>query len=179
MTPHRVPVLVGVAVAGAALLTATALRAMSPDRPVTGRIEMAAGLTSSMTENGVEVTAAAGAVRVAGGAAVSLTVSVRSESGRVAVVGLEVYDPAGQRVLTRSWAGQRLLPGTPGAWTVQWTAPPDPGRYRVAVGVFSAGWETLLAWNNQAAYVMVAGRRAASEPPVPGAPSPPATLSAA
>src|SRR5690242_16705177 len=155
MRGHRVPLLVSVALAGTTLLTATALAAVKQQgRPPAGRVEMAAGLTSSVTQNGIEVRAAAGTARVAAGAVVPVMVSVCAERSQPAVVDLEAYDPRGHRVFQRYWAEQHLTAGRTTTWTVPWTLPSAPGRYRLAVGVFSAGWGSLLAWNNQAAFVV-------------------------
>jgi hypothetical protein len=159
MGSKRVPLLVGVAVAGTTLLTATALGAVTQSGPRTGHVEMAAGLTSSVTQNGVQVKAAAGAARAAVGFRVPLTVTVRSQETQIAVVDLEVNDPHNRRVFQRTWTGLTLVGGRSSTLTVEWTAPSVAGRYRIAVGVFTDGWGSLLAWNNQAAFVVVAPAR--------------------
>ena len=156
MTSKRTPLLVGVAVAGTALLTATALRAVGQGEAGSGRIGMAAGLTSSVTQNGIEVRASAATARVAAGGTVPLTVTLRSSTDQVAVVDLEAYGPTGHRAFQRAWTAQHLQAGRTSTWRHDWTVPSTPGRYRVVVCIFTGGWGPLLAWNNQAAYVVVA-----------------------
>jgi hypothetical protein len=156
MTSKRVPLLVGVAVAGTALLTVTALGAVRQSRTDIGRDAMAAGLTSSVTQNGVQVTAAAGAARVVAGGEVPITVTIRSETSQNAVVDLEAFDPAGRRVFQKFWTGGRLNGGHPVTWTTTWVPAATPGRHRIAVGVFTDSWDSLVAWNNTAAFVVVA-----------------------
>jgi len=163
MTSKRTPLLVGVAVAGTALLTATALRAVGQGEAGPGRIGMAAGLTSSVTQNGIEVRASAATARSAAGGTVPLTVTLRSSSDQVAVVDLEAYGPTGHRAFQRAWTAQQLQAGRTSTWRHDWTVPSTPGRYRIVVCIFTGGWGPLLAWNNQAAYVVVA-------PPAPDAP---------
>ena len=171
MTSKRVPLLVGVAVAGTALLTVTALGAVRQPRSDQGRQEVAAGLTSSVTQNGVQVTAAAGIARVAAGGGVPLTVTVRSKRSQTAVIDLEAFTASGRRTFQRFWVDQQLTAGGSSTWTVTWTAPAVPGRYRIAVGVFTAGWTTLLAWNSQAAFVVVAPSAGAPASPRAASPS--------
>src|SRR5438128_5379027 len=116
MASNRVPLLVGVAVVGTTLLTATALGAVTQGGSRSGHVEMAAGITSSITENGVQVKASVGSPRVAGGTPVSLTVTVRSEQTELAMVDLEAYDPTEKRVFQRTWTSQTLSGGTSSTW---------------------------------------------------------------
>ncbi|HEY6793764.1 MAG TPA: hypothetical protein VI248_03665 [Kineosporiaceae bacterium] len=171
MASNRVPLLVGVAVIGTVLLTATALGAVTQGGVRSGHLDAAARITSSVTQNGVQVKASAGSSRVAGGSQVPLTVTVRSDQTQVTVVYVEAYDPLDKRVFQRTWTAQTLDGGRSSTWNVAWTTPkvtwttPSPaGRYRIAVGVFTGGWGRLLAWNNRAAYVVVSPPATRSEP---------------
>ena len=70
-------------------------------------------------------------------------------------VNLEVYDEANARVGQRIYSGQSFSAGTPRSYSWSWPGTPTPGAYIVKMGVFSADWNTLHEWNNQAATISV------------------------
>ena len=105
-----------------------------------------------LTSNGFTTVARNSALQYAPGAAVTTTATVTSQASRRVLVDVEIYDPAGGRVLQRSWDRQRLSAGTARSFTVSWPLAANAliGRYVVKIGVFSSGWGTLHHWNDEA-----------------------------
>ena len=87
------------------------------------------------------------------GQSVAVTVSVRSDTTRRALIDLEVYDRAVARCSRR--LGQRVVHGRPDTATEHRLGHQGraAGTYTVKVGVFGAGWTSFIHWNDQAAAV--------------------------
>jgi hypothetical protein len=79
-------------------------------------------------------------------------VSVTSGSTRTALVDVEIYAPNGTKVHQTYFDAQSFTAGVTKKYTVTWRPPGNAatGTYTVKVGVFSAGWGVLYAWNNSA-----------------------------
>src|SRR5690242_20225581 len=111
MGSTRVPLLVGVAVIGTTLLTATALGAVTQGGYRVDPVDSAAQVTSSVTRNGVQMKASAASARVVAGTPVPLTVTVRSSLTRTAIVDLSVHGFSPGSVFQRTWPAQTLVGG--------------------------------------------------------------------
>jgi hypothetical protein len=92
------------------------------------------------------------------GEPITITVTVRQVARPPALVGLELYDPAGARRLRHLWNGQALGPG--GDWRQQttWTVPDNAltGHWMVKATLFDAG-DRLTTWNEPAARIFAPG----------------------
>lgn len=90
---------------------------------------------------------------VSRGSFIRLTATARSATSTLALVDLELYDAAGNRVYQRYWDRQSFRANTARNFSVSWYVPPTlpPGTYTLKVGVFAPGWTSLHAWNNSAA----------------------------
>jgi hypothetical protein len=72
------------------------------------------------------------------------------------LVDFELYDAQGQKVWQTWHDGQPLSGGAATTQTAQFTIDNlPPGDYVCKIGVFSAGWGTLYAWNDEAASLRV------------------------
>ena len=105
----------------------------------------AAGFVTSARVDPVETTV---------GQTVSITVSVKSNSTRKALIDVEVYDQSGRKVFQKYWDNRSLRSGRTQQLNTSWaTQNLAAGSYTVQVGVFATGWGSLIHWNNDAATV--------------------------
>jgi hypothetical protein len=103
----------------------------------------------------------------------------QTASGKI--VDLEIYNAAGQKIAQQAYENQNLSP-TATPYTINWT-PQATGTYTLAVGVFTANWQSNLYWLDNASNIVVSAPVVATTPtptptPTP-APSPtpaPATI---
>jgi hypothetical protein len=91
------------------------------------------------------------------GSNVSLNASVKSNTAMSALIDIEVYDAAGNKVFQHFWDNQSFTAAQTRAFTVNWpvSATAGMGPYTVTVGVFSTGWGTVYSWNGNAATVTI------------------------
>ena len=70
---------------------------------------------------------------------------------------LEVFSLSGVKVYQQYWDNQTFAPGQTRSYPTNWTLPGNlaKGTYYVKVGIFSAGWGTLYAWNDTAGAMTV------------------------
>jgi hypothetical protein len=89
---------------------------------------------------------------------VIITTSVTGETDTTALVDLEVYGPAGEKIFQQWFDRQGLSAGRRRDFRVTWPVPvaAAPGRYVVKLGIFGPGWNPLHVWNNEAARISVA-----------------------
>jgi hypothetical protein len=76
----------------------------------------------------------------------------------VALVDLEVFSASGVKAFQQYWDGQTFAAGQTKAYAANWAVPNGAsarGTYYVRVGIFTAGWGRLYAWNNYAGTVTV------------------------
>jgi hypothetical protein len=73
------------------------------------------------------------------------------------IVDLEVYTAGGARVHQQVTGSQAFAAGQSRTFQWTWAVPAGQavGTYTVKIGVFSAGWATLHAWDNAAAFLTV------------------------
>jgi|GEM_PF-2349601 len=83
------------------------------------------------------------------------TITVTSDSNVTALVDIEVYDPAGNKIAQQYWDNVQFSAGGGWRYTVNWTAGQQRGTYTVKAGVFTPGWGKLYTWNNDVADVQV------------------------
>jgi len=67
------------------------------------------------------------------------------------IIDIEVYDAHDVKVGQQAFTGQTIEPGQSAAVTYSWPGGAS-GFYRVTVGVFAAGWSSMLLWNDSAAF---------------------------
>ena len=91
--------------------------------------------------------------RVAPGAKLPVDAKVTATAASRALIDIEIYSPAGEKVHQQAFDGQSFGPGETKAFTTVWTVPGDaaPGEYTVKVGVFTPGWGKVHDWNDNAA----------------------------
>ena len=65
------------------------------------------------------------------------------------LVDVEIYDADNNKILQQYFEEQNLTPEQVSNYLVDWAAP-ETGEYQVKVGIFSADWQTLYYWNDQA-----------------------------
>ena len=89
-----------------------------------------------------------------------------------ALVDIEIYNTAGQRV-AQQFVEHQKLSSSPTPYTITWT-PTQSGTYTVKVGLFTANWQSNLYWNDAAGKVTVTDAVAPVTPTVPPVtPTPP------
>jgi hypothetical protein len=88
---------------------------------------------------------------------VKFSVSVTSATARQALVDVEVYVLAGNKVFQQVFDGQTFTAGQPRVLSASWPVPRGQrgGVYKLKVGVFSVGWGTLFHWNDSAASFII------------------------
>ncbi|MEO8539777.1 MAG: hypothetical protein ABI577_08560 [bacterium] len=87
------------------------------------------------------------------GASITLRASARSTQTKSALVDVEVYNSAGQKVFQQYWDNQAFNANVTRTFSTAWTIPSTlpTGTYTLKVGVFAPGWAGMFAWNNSAA----------------------------
>ena len=100
-------------------------------------------------------------IAVAPGQTVSISPSVTSSEASTALVDVEVYSPSGAKVFQHYWDNQAFGAGQPRTFSARWQVPTTAalGKYRVVVGIFSAGWSTVSSWNDSAGVASVTRNR--------------------
>lgn len=90
---------------------------------------------------------------------------IASQAEQNRQVDLEVLDASNQKIAQQVYSGQSFAPGQTLSYRWQWQAPANlpPGDYTVKIGVFTADWQQLIAWDNLAAMFRV-GSGTASQP---------------
>ena len=78
--------------------------------------------------------------------------SFTPSTNAVVLVDFELYDSQGQRVWASAHDNISVSAGAELGETAMLTVPDSlpPGQYAFKSGVFSAGWGTLYAWNDNA-----------------------------
>jgi hypothetical protein len=134
--------------AGSYPLTVTASNGVSHAASQRLTLTVAASTKATFTTS-----AGVGSSTVAAGSNQEITVTVTSTAATTALVDVEVYNAAGQKVFQQYWDNQGFAAGTARSFGTSWTVPASTaaGTYTVKVGIFSPGWGTLLGWNNSAA----------------------------
>ncbi len=100
------------------------------------------------------------------------------------IVDIEIYDINGQRVAQKFYEGESISSSAK-PYTITWT-PPRDGTYSVRAGIFSAGWQSNLSWNDTAGVArttnapvvtppVVTPQPPITQPPVVTPPTPPVT----
>jgi autotransporter family porin len=112
---------------------------------------------ATATGGGFTTSASASPAEVAPGTSVRLTVRVTASTARSALVDVEVYDGAGQKVYQRFWDAQSFSADITRTFRTSWAVPAGEaaGGYRVDVGIFSNSWGTLYHWNSGATTLSV------------------------
>ena len=104
---------------------------------------------------------------------------MRSDIDRNVLVDLEAYNSSGAKVFQFWWDNQTFSAGESKTlstdWNVSSTLP--AGTYTLKIGVFGAGWSSLVAWNDAAGTMTVTSTSAPTSPPVTTT-SPPVTTTA-
>jgi len=92
------------------------------------------------------------------GATTTITTSVTCTASSLSngIVDLEIYNPAGTRVVQQFWSAQSFTTNQNRTYTYVWTAPATTGAYSLRVGVFGANWTPMHHWNASAGTVTVA-----------------------
>jgi hypothetical protein len=157
----------------AATPTATVKPTNTP-APATATATAPAGPLTFVTGAGVS------AASVAPGQAVTVTASVTANGATTALVDVEIYDPAWNKVHQRFFDNETFTADARRDFRVAWTVPANAavGRYTVMIGVFKPGWNGTLSWNGQAGGVSVMKAAptatATAIPPTPTPTKPPA-----
>ncbi len=109
------------------------------------------------TAGGVVSSARVDRVSATVGDTVAVTVAVKSNATRSALIDVEIYDRSGRKVFQKYWDNQSLTTGQTREFRTSWrTAGRSAGTYTVKVGVFRSGWTSLIHWNDQAGAVTLA-----------------------
>ena len=111
--------------------------------------------TAELASNGYTTTAGLSAARVSPGQTTNVTVQVTPAVSATLLVDIEVRAANGIKVAQRSFDSQALKAGVTSSYAMPWVAPTTLGTYTVKVGIFNAGWGSLLHWNEAAATVAV------------------------
>ncbi|HST81730.1 MAG TPA: hypothetical protein VLL08_08365 [Kineosporiaceae bacterium] len=160
-----VPVVVGATVLSVSAIVVAVGASFSDSRDSAPPVAMVAAVTT----NGVSAGGSARPRTVAESEISTLTAKVKSTTDRTVVVDVEVFAPSGERVSQQSWAGQQLKAGYSSSLSTPWTAPVGAGTYRIAVGVFTNDWSSLLSWNNTTTTVKVTRSATAGASPTASA----------
>ncbi|MFZ2189561.1 MAG: glycoside hydrolase family 6 protein [Candidatus Magasanikiibacteriota bacterium] len=84
----------------------------------------------------------------------AVKVTTPESLGNNLLVNIEIYSESGQRQFQKYFENQSLNSGGNKTYSISWK-PGSTGKYRMAVGIFSAGWSRLLDWQNQVATIQV------------------------
>jgi hypothetical protein len=103
------------------------------------------------------VTAKVSPNSVTRGSTAQVQAQVTARQNSTAIVDVEIYDHAWNRVYQRTWENQAFVASTARAYTTTWTAPSTAasGTYTVMVGTFAPGWTSVYSFNNNAATFIV------------------------
>jgi hypothetical protein len=112
------------------------------------------------------------------GQSVSIAASVTSSQASTALVDLEVWDAASNKVFQQWWDNQSFSAGQPHTFSPTWAIPATAavGTYTVRIGVFAPAWGTLENWNASAASISVAAATGATSTATPTATSTPTAV---
>lgn len=132
------------AVLAAAVVTLLAVAAVVGGRP---RVVVRGGFAARIAVTPEDVGA---------GDVARITATVRSDAHALALVDVEIYGPGG-KVFQHWFPDERLRGGETVEYRVTWDvpAPATPGRYAVAIGVFSPDWRRVYLWDRRAAVIVV------------------------
>src|SRR5580698_1015545 len=109
---------------------------------------------------------------VSKGQAVALSAQVQSStSAPNMIVDLEIYNAAGAKVGQLFSSAQSFTAGQTSHYNWNYALPASAaaGKYTFKVGVFTAGWSSLVLWDNAAANFSLSA--AATTPTIPTAPT--------
>ncbi|HEX2914978.1 MAG TPA: hypothetical protein VH186_29565 [Chloroflexia bacterium] len=117
----------------------------------------------------------------AAGSTFSLNANFKASASSSALIDMEVYDSAGNKVFQHYMDNQAFSAGQTRTFTVSWatTSSQASGGYTLSVGVFSNDWSTVYLWSSNAASFTV-GQSTAPTPTatptsIPNTPTPTAT----
>jgi hypothetical protein len=113
--------------------------------------------TSTVPTPQWSVTAKVSPNSVTRGSTAQVQAQVTARQNSTAIVDVEIYDHAWNRVYQRTWENQAFVASTARAYTTTWTAPSTAasGTYTVMVGTFAPGWTSVYSFNNNAATFIV------------------------
>lgn len=131
--------------------------ATSPTATATPTQTVQATITATVPPGSFNTSATVSPSSVAPGGSAGITASVTSGSTATVLVDVEVYAPNGAKVYQQWFDNQAFAAGQQRAYPVTWNVPlgTAAGTYTVKIGIFSVGWGTNLAWNNNAASIAV------------------------
>ena len=132
----------------AAIVTLVAVSTFAAAPLITGPTAHADALPSNL-----EVHASVVTLPLAMDAGTPIAVSVTSTRAREALIDVEIYDAANKRVLQAFYEDVPFSAGQTHDFVVLFKA--APGVYTVKIGVFEPDWVRLLAWNDDAASLVV------------------------
>lgn len=94
---------------------------------------------------------------VSSGQSIPITTTFSETAGSLsdAILDIEVYNAAGQKVGQDYWSGQNVGVGQSTTETYDWVAPSTSGTYTVEVGVFGANWSPNYYWNSSSGTISV------------------------
>lgn len=97
-------------------------------------------------------TSASAPASVARGATITMTASVTSTTAGNALVDVEVYNAAGTKAYQQFFDNQAFSANLSRGFPVSWTVPAGAatGAHTIRIGIFGAGWSSLIHWNNNA-----------------------------
>jgi hypothetical protein len=109
--------------------------------------------TDTVSAANFGIVGSASPARAARGSTESFGVSVTSEVAGHFLVDIEVCTPAGAKVFQQFWDNQTFAAGETRTYTAAWAIPANGATttYTVKAATFSAGWASLLSWNNDVA----------------------------
>ena len=130
-----------------ATTTATATATASPTQKAT-----ATPTTPPVTANW-SMSASTNKSSVNRGSSLNITANVTASAATAALVDIEVYDPAGNKVSQQAFDGQSFKAALAKSYTFGLKVPSNAARgtWTVKVGVFKVGWTGMLSWNDSAA----------------------------
>ncbi|MDX1934468.1 MAG: glycoside hydrolase family 44 protein [Capsulimonadales bacterium] len=143
-------------------LTAANTITRLPDRSLSGSVLSATLPAQSVTlfvlptRAGFATTNNGTVATVARNSSARVGITVRNTGGPVsgAIIDLEIYNAAGQRVYQQFVSGQNFASSESRAYSWNWT-PTAAGVYSIKIGLFSGNWSTLYHWNNGVTTVTV------------------------
>ncbi|HEV8307131.1 MAG TPA: hypothetical protein VGW35_05640 [Methylomirabilota bacterium] len=100
-----------------------------------------------------------------GGEVTIVAIVTPSQAAQSQRVDVEILDGNNQKLAQQIYSDQNFVPGQTKRYAWKWRVPANfaPGKYTVKVGIFSADWQQLVAWDNQASMFVVVGPTQASQ----------------
>jgi len=152
-TPTNTPVSTATPTRTPVQPTATPTRTPTQPAATPTRTSTPTATATQPTTGAWTVTGSTSSSTVRRGGTITLRASAKSSIATTALVDIEVYNSAGQKVYQTYWDNQSFSANSTKTLSRSWRVPTNlpAGTYTVRIGIFKVGWNGMLSWNDNAA----------------------------